>query len=824
MKVAIILLVLPVLFAQNRPDLVIDGLSVNSTLANTSGQRQINVSFRVRNQGSAVSPATHTRVAFNQTHIDFPTPRISPGQVAYIGNGTSTNAPQISVSITVDVLQEATESNEANNTFSQTYQLAQPDFMRWQSIGPAPIIEPNGSKDVGRVTAILIDPRFRGIVYAGARHSGLWRTPDGGTTWFPLTDAMPTLTVDALAMDPENPDRLLMATPKGLFQSTSSGAVWSLINAADLNGWGSDGGALIISHKPQIVAQPLVAGGVTTSLQQPTLYLSTINNGLIISRDNGANWTTVVAANSPIGSVKLSADESKVFASVSTGGPAAVGIYQGDNGGHQASDWHKLVGCPAGPLPAMPASSRVTVGESHGTIWASFVAGSADNRVHQILHTTGATCQVNGRTENVWQRVQLSGDCDDPNNQWSYLFVHPADPSVVFKAGVHLCRAASGGPFTQQPGPHDDHHAIAFYPPDPSVMYMGNDGGIYRSDDKGANWRFVGDGLAVTEFLNLDTSGRPGRIVAGGTQDNDVSGWNNTSPVWTHVGRGATDVPLIAFDGADQTILYKMDQKIKDISKHLENGTAQNIGGAPLPDLFAYSETPSLSAGMAATGGSPPLVVTGNGLWTGPPWQRKLAPPADGDFNRVQRGPTGAWIAGTAGGRVFTGSSPSTLNQVFTSAGTRVTALAAGVPMSYVAIMPGPHLFQCPLQGPCIAAQLPPMPNPAEITAMVIDGASPNGLIVAVQGGGVFRGVRSGSTLQWTALNNGLPAGIVVTDLKRLGTARVALGSYGRGAFVITTGALITAVPERLVVGQVGNLRPIGNRPVLDTQSILGTW
>jgi len=89
------------------------------------------------------------------------------------------------------------------------------------------------------------------------------------------------------------------------------------------------------------------------------------------------------------------------------------------------------------------------------------------------------------------------------------------------------------------------------------------------------------------------------------------------------------------------------------------------------------------------------------------------------------------------------------------------------------------------------------MPQPGAITAMVVDGASPNGLIVAVEGGGVFRGVRSGSTLQWTPLNNGLPAGIVVTDLKRLGTARVVLGSYGRGAFVITTGALITAIPRR---------------------------
>ena len=95
--------------------------------------------------------------------------------------------------------------------------------MRWQSIGPSRILEPNGSSDVGRVTSIVIDPRFRGIVYAGARHSGLWKTMNGGASWFPLTDAMPTLSVDALAMDPENPDRLLMATPKGL--CSGAGAV-----------------------------------------------------------------------------------------------------------------------------------------------------------------------------------------------------------------------------------------------------------------------------------------------------------------------------------------------------------------------------------------------------------------------------------------------------------------------------------------------------------------------------------------------------------------------------------------------------------------------
>ena len=47
---------------------------------------------------------------------------------------------------------------------------------------------------------------------------------------------------------------------------------------------------------------------------------------------------------------------------------------------------------------------------------------------------------------------------------------------------------------------HPDQHAIAFSPTDPNTVYVGNDGGIYRSPDAGVTWQALNKGLNITEF------------------------------------------------------------------------------------------------------------------------------------------------------------------------------------------------------------------------------------------------------------------------------------------------------------------------------------
>jgi hypothetical protein len=46
---------------------------------------------------------------------------------------------------------------------------------------------------------------------------------------------------------------------------------------------------------------------------------------------------------------------------------------------------------------------------------------------------------------------------------------------------------------------HPDMHVIAFSPANPNVIYIGCDGGIYRSPDGGQDWVSLNKGLCLTE-------------------------------------------------------------------------------------------------------------------------------------------------------------------------------------------------------------------------------------------------------------------------------------------------------------------------------------
>jgi hypothetical protein len=70
-------------------------------------------------------------------------------------------------------------------------------------------------------------------------------------------------------------------------------------------------------------------------------------------------------------------------------------------------------------------------------------------------------------------------------------------------------------------GLHADTHAVAFAPSDPSVVYVGNDGGIWRSEDSGNTWTSINNsGFSATQFQSLALHPIDREFMIGGTQDN----------------------------------------------------------------------------------------------------------------------------------------------------------------------------------------------------------------------------------------------------------------------------------------------------------------
>ena len=73
--------------------------------------------------------------------------------------------------------------------------------------------------------------------------------------------------------------------------------------------------------------------------------------------------------------------------------------------------------------------------------------------------------------------------------------VHPTNPDIVYAGAVKIIVTTDGGTsWTRVPDQgyggivHVDQHAIAFNLQDPSVVYLGNDGGFFVGGGDGASW------------------------------------------------------------------------------------------------------------------------------------------------------------------------------------------------------------------------------------------------------------------------------------------------------------------------------------------------
>ena len=773
------------------PDFAITNFSVWSTLPGPDGQRRMAISFRVTNVGTAAGPSMRTRVTIAGAASEFANSILQPQASIFISKTLSTTASQVPIRIEADVYHVITEANEQNNVLEYTANPAG-DIGRWQNIGPSKMAaNPPAS---GRVTTIAVSPVSPFIVYAGGRDSGLWKTEGLTTVWFPITDSLPTQKIDAVALDPRQNDRVLIATPAGFFQSLDDGTMWQQLTSLDLKGNGSDGGHLLIENLPN-----------------PPMVMSTFE-GVKVSTDGGQNWTVVLASGAAVISLQFSTtDPSHLFASTAS----PPGVFEAQNNGLTAASWHQLQGCPDAPLPSFPQSASVWVTESQGTQWVSFRTKSPDPKTFELWRTTGETCNIGGFVEHGWQKLNISGGCNNYDFHWSYLFAHPNDPTVVFKSGIKLCRSTSSGDnLGTVGGIHDDQHAIVVAPSSPSVMFFGSDGGIYRSPDKGQTVNFLGEGMSNTEFLKVAVNGTGSVTLMGGTQDNYTAGWDGASPIWTDLGAALVsgDVPLVAFERKDMKGIYKMGQSTQQIEYDPASGDHWSSRGS-LDDCLAYNEFPGqVFESMESTGDSPQLLVTCHGIWSGPPWNQ-IKTTNQGEFVRLSLAPDNQQIAvaATSNGHVFWGAAlqPSLLYDVFTAPnGGGPSAIAMkSQSLFYVANIANGHgiitRFTCFFG--CTTESIWPGTPDGDVTAMGIDPLVADTVLAAIDGNGIFRGTRS-SAGQWTWVpySNGIPVGANVTDIQPRSNGSVAAATYGRGMFLSTS--ISTAPPKLTAKGHITNL------------------
>lgn len=731
----------------------------------------------------------------------------------------------------------------------------------WAPIGPSPIDETAiyGILANGQVTAIAINPNNPNTIYIGTAWGGVWLTRNGGAaqpTWTPIFDRAPSLGIGdpgALAIDPVNTNVIYAGTtsregsagfsgeltqqPAGLFKSTDGGASWIQLGSAYPPGPPSNASILFSQLITVVIVDPV---------NNQTVYLAS-NAGLFVSTDGGFNWTQGAAPAGDVRSLVLDTT-SPAAARILYAGITGVGVVQSTDGG---LNWNNTLLSVATPVVATELNSAGILGGPARSVGKFVVALAPPTSTPAPAGIQVLYASIEGRPVN---RPPLPTDAPDPigvfrsidqgvtwtlqtphnagippssgmplTTQFGYSFhmaVDPASPGdgindiLYFGATPQARSIDSGLTFTPLTGLHADTHTWAFAPqPGPfSVVYSGNDGGIFKATGGTAFKSLNGGGMQTALFYNLDVKkDASASVTLGALQDNGVvTTAGAAAPTWIQGAGG--DGFAVAHDWQNATDAYGRSNAT--IVGSTTNGAT--YGGITPP--FSAAEGGTYLAAVATDPNAAGVVYASSNqnLWQstsgGPPWAKKA--PIPGAANSVNVAPANSNnVVVSVGGRVLVSTNALgafTLKDITRNLSGQFVSRVAfdpNDPGTIYAVLaafsgfPGGHVFRTTLAATTWTDISPPIDLP--FNALALDGS---GIATAIYAGtdfGVLRSVDGGAN--WSVLDDIHFPGAPVFDLVfHNGELRAA--TFGRGvfSFVKPTGPTIdVGLEDGLAFGTV---------------------
>ncbi len=398
------------------------------------------------------------------------------------------------------------------------------------------------------------DLQWQGGTLWTACDGGVWKSPDGGTTWIDCTDGLITRQYYGIAVDPVHRNRLLAgAQDNGTDRRRDVGDdSWDPV-------LGGDGFECAIN--------PLVPDVVYATVYNTSIYRST---------QGGANFRDV--------SPRYGGSESAPFLTPLTLHPAKPWeVFTGTNRVWFSPDagdsWQAL-------------STDVTNGSWNGSTVAGISGTLADDDVLMV----GKGSDVY-RTENGGQTWQLTtrGSGGLPGYRVLNVEVSPFDDEIALAclgttSGTPLYRTTDGG-LTWEPSatglPSFPVQVARWDPTDPSVVYAGTDVGCYRSTDGGVTWAQFGQGLPSVSVHDIRIL-PDGSMLRVGTHGRGV--WELEIP------RDPNEAPAVQITSASGTVVLD----VGDTASF--TGTATDPDGDTLQTRWVFTDDWSTLNGASGAG------------------------------------------------------------------------------------------------------------------------------------------------------------------------------------------------------------------------------
>jgi photosystem II stability/assembly factor-like uncharacterized protein len=445
----------------------------------------------------------------------------------------------------------------------------------------------------GRICDIAVVEKRPATIYLAAATGGVWKTTNHGSTWTPIFDNQPHISIGAVAVSQSNPDVVWVGTGEanarnsvswgdGVYKSTDGGKTWKHMGLGDTQHIGR---VAIHPTNPDIVYVAALGH----------LWGPNKERGLFKTTDGGKTWELSKYINEDTGFIDVAIDPQEpdiIYAAAyqvrrdgfSGGNPAVQhgpgsGLFRTSDGG---KTWEKMTeGLP-----------RTNLGRCGFSIYRS-----NPNIVYAVVQTSRTTDNTTGQLPNLTERkagkggkggkakedVEAKGEGETKDGQgkitaddggifrsenkgktwkqvnslvprpfyYGQIRVDPNDDKRIYVLGVQMYLSVDGGKRFQDgsaaKGVHADAHALWIDPRDSEHILLGCDGGAYYSFDRSKTWDHWKN-LPLAQFYGVAFDMAKPYKVYGGLQDNGT--WGAVSNSLSFGGIGATEwVNLMGADG-----------------------------------------------------------------------------------------------------------------------------------------------------------------------------------------------------------------------------------------------------------------------------------
>lgn len=372
-------------------------------------------------------------------------------------------------------------------------QLELASSTNWQLVGPRNFC--------GRVNSIAVDRNNTQRIFVCTSSGGVWRSTNGGAAWEDVGHTIGTNFTGIVGINPNNSNQVFVATGDpnagpggiGLFRSTNGGSTFTATTFTSF------------ARAYEIVFHP-------TNVN--TIWLAT-DNGVWRSADGGTTWVQQLAGWAT-GLVINPTTPNTLFC-----GLGGSGVWRTTNGG---ANWTQVAVNPGAGF------QRVCIALARNTPLNMVVSFAVGDSVSIWKTSNGGT---------TWTALP-----DPPVHGWGqlwynhYIAMHPNNPNIMYSGQGPILRTTNGGAgggtgpgkgwqdigaaidTTNYVDIHVDHHCLTFDPINPSTIYCGCDGGIYRSRFGGNYWENIGASIPSSEFYAIGQGVQEHYQIGGGTQDN----------------------------------------------------------------------------------------------------------------------------------------------------------------------------------------------------------------------------------------------------------------------------------------------------------------